>query len=130
MSDIYTTAPTGQTLTARLYQGPAQVGPDLAMTEIGATGEYFAAVPTGTAPGQYRAIVFMGAQKVSAHTLQWAGTAPAAGGLTAAQAGQLRKVAQLHGVGAELVVTETSRTAGDVSQTIVTTPTQTSVSAA
>lgn len=41
-------------------------------------------------------------------------------GLTSGQAEQLRKVAQLHGVGAQLVVTETSRTAGDVSQTITT----------
>jgi hypothetical protein len=130
MPDIYTTAPTGQTLAVRLHQGAAQIGPDLPMAEIGTTGEYFAAVPPGTAPGQYRAIVMMGAQKVAAHTLQWTGTAPAAGGLTAAQADQLRKVAQLHGVGAALVVTETSRTAGDVSQTIATTPTQTSVSAA
>ncbi len=41
-------------------------------------------------------------------------------GLTNTQAEQLRKVAQLHGVGAELVVTETTRTAGDVSQTLTT----------
>lgn len=41
-------------------------------------------------------------------------------GMTTTQAEQLRKVAQLHGVGAELVVTETTRTAGDVSQTITT----------
>jgi hypothetical protein len=41
-------------------------------------------------------------------------------GLTAGQAEQLRKVAQLHGVGAQLVVTETTRTAGDVQQTITT----------
>lgn len=41
-------------------------------------------------------------------------------GLTNLQAEQLRKVAQLHGVGAELVVTETTRTAGDVSQTLTT----------
>jgi hypothetical protein len=33
-------------------------------------------------------------------------------------------------VGAQLVVTETERTAGDVSQTITTTETQTTVSAA
>lgn len=41
-------------------------------------------------------------------------------GLTTGQAEQLRKVAQLHGVGVALVVTETSRTAGDVSQTLTT----------
>jgi hypothetical protein len=41
-------------------------------------------------------------------------------GLTNTQAEQLRKVAQLHGVGATLVVTETTRTAGDVSQTLTT----------
>lgn len=41
-------------------------------------------------------------------------------GLTSTQAEQLRKVAQLHGVGVDLVVTETSRTAGDVSQTLTT----------
>lgn len=41
-------------------------------------------------------------------------------GLTDTQAEQLRKVAQLHGVGVALEVTETSRTAGDVSQTITT----------
>ena len=41
-------------------------------------------------------------------------------GLTTGQAEQLRKVAQLHGVGAQLVVTETTRTAGDVSQTLTT----------
>ena len=51
-------------------------------------------------------------------------------GLTTGQAEQLRKVAQLHGVGATLVVTETARTAGDVSQTITTTEEQTTVSAA
>jgi hypothetical protein len=51
-------------------------------------------------------------------------------GLTTGQAEQLRKMAQLHGVGAELVVTETTRTAGDVSQTITTTDDQTTVSAA
>ena len=51
-------------------------------------------------------------------------------GLTNTQAEQLRKVAQLHGIGAELVVTETARTAGDVSQTITTTDEQTTVSAA
>lgn len=41
-------------------------------------------------------------------------------GLTTGQAEQLRKVAQLHGVGVQLVVTETTRTAGDVSQTLTT----------
>ena len=41
-------------------------------------------------------------------------------GLTTDQAEQLRKVAQLHGVGVDLVVTETTRTAGDVSQTLTT----------
>ena len=41
-------------------------------------------------------------------------------GLTTDQSEQLRKVAQLHGVGADLVVTETTRTAGDVQQTIST----------
>lgn len=41
-------------------------------------------------------------------------------GLTTAQAEQLRKVAHLHGIGAQLAVTETSRIAGDVSQTITT----------
>jgi hypothetical protein len=51
-------------------------------------------------------------------------------GLTTGQAEQLRKVAQLHGIGAQLVVTETTRTAGDVSQTITTTDDQTTVSAA
>jgi hypothetical protein len=51
-------------------------------------------------------------------------------GLTTGQAEQLRKVAQLHGVGATLVVTETTRTAGDVSQTITSTEAQTTVSAA
>lgn len=51
-------------------------------------------------------------------------------GLTSTQAEQLRKVAQLHGVGAELVVTATSRTAGDVSQTITSTEDQTTVSSA
>jgi hypothetical protein len=51
-------------------------------------------------------------------------------GLTNTQAEQLRKMAQLHGVGATLVVTETTRTAGDVSQTITTTEEQTTVSAA
>lgn len=40
--------------------------------------------------------------------------------LTLGQADQLRKVAQLHGIGAELRVTETTRTAGDVSQTLST----------
>lgn len=51
-------------------------------------------------------------------------------GLPTTQAEQLRKMAQLHGIGAELVVTETARTAGDVSQTITTTDEQTTVSAA
>jgi hypothetical protein len=51
-------------------------------------------------------------------------------GLTTGQADQLRKMAQLHGIGATLVVTETTRTAGDVSQTITTTEAQTTVSAA
>ena len=41
-------------------------------------------------------------------------------GLTTGQAEQLRKVAQLHGVGVPLVVTETTRTAGDVQQTLAT----------
>jgi hypothetical protein len=50
--------------------------------------------------------------------------------ITTGQAEQLRKVAQLHGVGATLVVTETTRTAGDVSQTITSTEAQTTVSAA
>jgi hypothetical protein len=51
-------------------------------------------------------------------------------GLTTGQADQLRKMAQLHGIGATLVVTETTRTAGDVSQTITSTEAQTTVSAA
>lgn len=51
-------------------------------------------------------------------------------GLPTTQAEQLRKVAQLHGVGAELVVTATARTAGDVSQTITSTEDQTTVSQA
>lgn len=51
-------------------------------------------------------------------------------GLPTTQAEQLRKVAQLHGVGAELVVTATNRTAGDVSQTITSTEDQTTVSQA
>lgn len=41
-------------------------------------------------------------------------------GLTHGQAEQLRKVAQLHGVGATLVVTETTRTAGDIAQIVST----------
>jgi hypothetical protein len=39
-------------------------------------------------------------------------------GLTDAQAVQLRKLAHLHGIGARLVVTETTRVAGDVTQRV------------
>ena len=48
-------------------------------------------------------------------------------GLTTGQAEQLRKVAQLHGVGATLVVTETNRTAGDVNQAVTTVDSTTTV---
>lgn len=43
-----------------------------------------------------------------------------AAGLTTAQDTRLTKLANLHGIGATLVVTETTRTAGTVSQSIVT----------
>ena len=48
-------------------------------------------------------------------------------GLTSGQAEQLRKLAQLSGVGASLVVTPTTRVAGDVSQAITTVDATTTV---
>lgn len=48
----------------------------------------------------------------------------------AAELAQLTKVSKLHGVGVPLVVTPTTRTAGDVTQTIATSGDTTTVSAA
>jgi len=48
----------------------------------------------------------------------------------AAELAQLTKVSKLHGVGVDLVVTPTSRTAGDLAQTITTAGDTTTVSAA
>lgn len=48
----------------------------------------------------------------------------------AAELAQITKVSKIHGVGVDLVVTSTSRTAGDLSQTITTTSNSTTVSAA
>jgi hypothetical protein len=117
---------------ARLYSAGARVGADIALHEIGATGEYQASVPSGTPAGEYLVMFYDASTKLASGPLLWSGTAE----ITAAtlptmaaaevwsnqraQAEQLRKVAQLHGVGVALVVTETHRTAGDVVQTLTT----------
>lgn len=81
-------------------------------------GRMDAAVSTRSTLARQDLPAVLTAADVWAHTARTLTQAPAV--LTTDQAEQLRKLAQLSGVGVPLVVTATQRTAGDVSQTIST----------
>jgi hypothetical protein len=65
---------SGASPVARLYLAGVLVGSDIATTEIGTTGEYFAPVPAATAAGEYVVIFFNGEAKVASGLLFWDGT--------------------------------------------------------
>lgn len=64
---------TNTTPVARLYSAGALVGGDIAMAEIGSTGEYQTQVPAGTPAGEYLVVFFDGAAKIASGPLFWDG---------------------------------------------------------
>lgn len=68
-------AAPGQTVVAKLMQGGAQVGSDIAMSESAVSGYYSGAVPGGTAAGVYDVLFLAGGMLVGHGSLRWDGAA-------------------------------------------------------
>lgn len=127
MSDIYLSASTGMTVNARAYLNNVPYGSDIPMTEIGTTGEYYCDMQMGSPQGKYLIVFFNGTTKLSSGLMQWDGSKEVVATPTDPKLDELHKI---HGLqaGSPLVVTQSSRSAGNISQTLASSATDTIVS--
>lgn len=121
--ELNLSAITGLTVFAQLYNKNAgnPQGLPIPINEIGDSGEYTGDVPLGT-PAAIYVVSFRDAfSKIAGGELEWDGTREIIGPDFDIAAAQLDEIHKIHGLqpAAPLNVTDTSRQAGDISQTIV-----------
>jgi hypothetical protein len=74
MADITLSATTGLTVTIQLYLANLTEGSPFTMSEIGATGEYYASMPGGLSAGDYMLLFKAGGVKIASGYMSWDGT--------------------------------------------------------
>lgn len=121
--ELNLSAITGLTVFAQLYNkhtGNPQ-GMPIQLAEVGNSGEYTGDVPMGT-PAAIYVVSFRDAfSKIAGGELEWDGTKEITGADFTLASAQLDEIHKIHGLqpAAPLNVTDTSRQAGGISQTIV-----------
>ena len=110
---------SGLTIVARVYDSAgAQVGSDVSCSEVGSLAIYVGSMPSASS-GQYGVRFFAGSETTPRATglINWNGSSEVT---LAAIESLLREVWRLQGLDAAnpMTVTTSSRTAGDITQTI------------